>query len=114
MKVILDPMPHDYLNTAVSVSGLMVTVDGVDYDLSIIPMGGQAEAAEDSPFVGIVTRDLVRVRYCYDINKAESIQSTDWNDYTFEIESGEVPCPIKWLPETDIEEPLVEDNDNDV
>ena len=113
MKIILDPMPHDCLNTKVSVDGLIVTVDGVDYDLSIIPEGGQAEADERGPFIGIVTRNATRIRYYYDMNKAEPVQSTDWEDYTFEIEQGEVPCPIRWLPEPE-EEFLSEGDNNDI
>lgn len=85
--------------TSVSVSGLVLTVDGTDYDLSVIPEGGQAEASEDSPFIGTVTRDSITIRYEYDLQKAEPDQSTDWNDYTFELAGGEVPCPIKWKPE---------------
>lgn len=89
-------------------------MDDVDYDLSVIPEKGQAEAEEGSPFIGVVTRDEVIVQYCYDSSKAEPSQSADWADYTFEIESGDVPCPILWLPEPDIEEPLLEDDDDDV
>ncbi|WP_158138640.1 hypothetical protein [Vibrio metschnikovii] len=103
MKIILDPCPV-WHTTKVSVNGLIVTIDGVDYDLSIIPNGGQAEAEEGSPFIGVVTRDEVRIRYCYDSGQSEPIQSTNWEDYTFEIESGEIPCPIRWLPEPSAEE----------
>lgn len=101
MRVTLNPCPV-WHNTKVSVNGLIVTVDGIDYDLLAIPDGGQAEAEEGSPFIGIVTRELVTINYCYDSSKAEPLQSTDWNDYTFEVEEGEVPCPIKWLPEPEV------------
>lgn len=112
MKIILNPCPV-WHNTAVSVRGLIVTVDGTDYDLSVIPEGGQAEAEEDSPFIGVVTRDEVTINYCYDSSKAEPVQSIDWNDYTFNIESGDVPCPIRWLPEPE-EEFLSEGDNNDI
>ncbi|WP_072669718.1 hypothetical protein [Vibrio injensis] len=112
MKIKLNPCPV-WHNTKVSVNGLVVTIDGVDYDLSEIPDGGQAEAEEGSPFIGIVTRDEVTINYCYDSSKAEPQQSTDWVDYTFEIEQGEVPCPIRWLPEPQ-EESLTEGDINDV
>lgn len=102
MKIILSPLGV-YHTSYVSIDGLIITVDDVDYDLSIIPEGGQAEAAEGSPFIGVVTRDEVTINYCYDSTKAEPVQSTDWADYTFEIESGEVPCPIRWLPESELE-----------
>lgn len=102
MKIILSPLASNK-TTTVSISGLTVTVDGTEYGLSIIPEGGQAEASEGSPFVGIVTRDSVTIRYEYDSSKADPNQSTDWADYTFEVVEGEVPCPIKWKPEQEQE-----------
>lgn len=111
MKIILSPIASDH-TTNVSVNGLTVTVDGTDCDFSVIPEGGQAEAEEGSVFIGVVTRDEVTVNYCYDSSKAQPVQSTDWEDYTFDIEQGEVPCPILWLPDPDIE--LSEGDSNDV
>jgi len=101
MKIILSPV-SGYKTTTVSLSGLVLTIDGTEYDLSIIPEGGQAEASEDSPFIGTVTRDSVTIRYEYDSMKAEPDQSTNWDDWTFFVESGEVPCPIKWKPEPEV------------
>ena len=99
MIIKLSPLASTH-TTLVSVNGLIVTVDGIEYDFSQIPEGGSAEADEDSPFTGAVTREKVTVKYHYDMFKAEENQSTDWNDYTFDIESGEVPCPIKWKGES--------------
>ena len=95
MRIILSTIASNK-TTSVSISGLVVTVDGTDYDLSVIPECGQAEADENSPFIGTVTRESATVRYEYDSQLAEPNQSTDWADYTFDIESGDVPCPIKW------------------
>ena len=97
--------------TTVSVSGLVLTIDGTEYDISIIPEGGQAEADENGPFIGTVTRDSVTIRYEYDSMKAESNQSTDWDDWTFFVESGDVPCPVKWkeIP-PEVTEEIVDDN----
>lgn len=102
MQIILSPIASNK-TTSVSVNGLDVTVDGVDYDLSIIPEGGEAEASEASPFIGTVTRDTVTIRYEYDSQLAEPHQSKDWADYTFDVVAGDVPCPIKWKPEPEIE-----------
>ena len=102
MKIILSPV-SGYKTTTVSISDLVLTVEGTEYDLSIIPEGGQAEASEDSPFIGTVTRESVTIRYEYDSMKAEPNQSTDWADYTFEVAEGEVPCPIRWKPEPEVE-----------
>jgi len=95
MKVVLTPIASDRTST-VEVSGSVITVDGIPIDLSVIPIGGDAEASEDSPLVGRVTRDKCCVKYYYDLAKAEPHQSTDLNDYTFDLEFGEVPCPIVW------------------
>ena len=102
MKIILSPVASSK-TTAVSVNALVLTIDGTEYDLSIIPEGGQAEASEDSPFIGTVTRESVTIRYEYDSSKAEHDQSTSLDDCTFEVVQGEVPCPIKWKPESESE-----------
>jgi hypothetical protein len=98
MKLILSPIASDR-TTSVSIDGLVLTIDGTAIDLSVIPEGGQAEPEEGSPFVGPVTREQATIQYHYNSALAESNQSTDWADYTFEIESGEVPSPIIWKPE---------------
>lgn len=95
MKIILSPIASNY-TTEISVDGLVITIDGTPVDLSVIPEGGYAEPEDDSPFIGKVTREEVTILYHYDSAKAEPDQSTDWADYTFEITSGEVPCPIVW------------------
>ena len=95
MKIILSPVASNK-TTSVALFGLVLNIDDVEYDLSVIPEGGQAEA--DEPFMGVVTRDLVTIKYEYDSKLAEPYQSTDWADYTFDIDEGEVPCPIQWLP----------------
>lgn len=95
MKITLSPAASNK-TTTVSVNGLTVTVDGTDYDMSVIPEGGQAEADENSPFIGTVTRESVTIRYEYNGQLAEPDQSTDWADYTFDVTAGSVPCPIKW------------------
>ena len=95
MKIILSPIASNH-TTTVLVSGLVITIDGTPVDLSVIPEGGLAEPDENSPFIGNVTRNEVTIRYHYDSKKAVPHQSKDWNDYTFEVSEGEVPCPIKW------------------
>ena len=78
MKLILSPIASDH-TTTVFIDGLVLTIDGEPIDLSVIPEGGQAEAEDDSPFSGIVTREQVAIKYFYDFAKAEPNQSTDWD-----------------------------------
>ena len=101
MKIILSPIASNR-TTEVSVSGLVITIDGQPIDLSVIPEGGYAEPDEASPFIGKVTRDEVTVRYHYESLKAEPDQSKDWADYTFEVTDGPVPCPIVWKENADV------------
>ena len=101
MKIILSPIASNR-TTEVSVSGLVITIDGTPIDLSVIPEGGVAEPDDESPFIGKVTRDEVTVRYHYESLKAEPYQSKDWDDYTFEVTDGPVPCPIVWKENADV------------
>jgi hypothetical protein len=101
MKIILSPIASNH-TTEVSVSGLVITIDGQPIDLSVIPEGGYAEANDESPFIGNVTRDKLTVRYHYESIKADPHQSKDWADYTFEVNDGLVPCPIMWKENADV------------
>ena len=101
MKITLSPIASDH-TTTVSVNGLTLTIDGQEIDLSVIPEGGVAEPDDESPFVGNVTRDAVTICFHYESAKAESNQSTNWGDYTFEMTSGAVPCPIIWKEVEDV------------
>lgn len=103
MKIILSPIASDH-TTTVSVNYLKLTIDGQEIDLSVIPEGGVATPEDDSPFVSNVTRDEVTIRYHYESAKAIPDQSTNWDDYTFEVSSGKVPCPIQWKTEPKLNE----------
>ncbi len=95
MKIILSPIASNH-TTEVEVDGLVITIDGQPIDLGVIPEGAHAEPNEGSPFVGNVTRDEVTVKYFYESAKAIPDQSTNWDDYTFDVTSGPVPSPIIW------------------
>ena len=101
MKITLSPIASTY-TTEVEVDGLTITIDGTPVDLSVIPVGGYAEPEDDSPFIGKVTRDEVTVRYHYESMKAVPDQSTNWDDYTFDVTSGPVPSPIIWKEAADV------------
>ena len=95
MKITLSPIASNKA-TQVSINGLVLNIDGTPIDLSVIPEGGYAEPEENSPFIGKVTRDEVTIKYFYNSSVAQPNQSTNWDDYTFNITEGEVPCPIVW------------------
>tara|TARA_R110000782_G_scaffold196496_1_gene285821 strand:- start:125 stop:412 length:288 start_codon:yes stop_codon:yes gene_type:complete len=93
MNIILSPQASNK-TTSISLDGLIITIDDVQYDLSEIPLGGQAES--DLPFLGTVMRDEVTILYEYDSSLAVDDQSPDVSEYTFNITTGEVPSPIEW------------------
>lgn len=101
MKIILSPQASDH-TSVITLNGLVLAIDGQEVDLSVIPIGGQAEGEE--PLLGTVTRDEVRILYHYDSSKAESSQPTNIEAYTFIVENGEVPCLIIWKQEQPVED----------
>ncbi len=103
MKIVLmlsaahEPM-IDY--PSIYIEGESIVFNGFEYDLSVIPEGGEVEA--EFPAAGIIKRveGVINISlvYQYHSGKAELNQSTDINDFTFDIEEGHVPCPIIWKP----------------
>lgn len=111
MKIQLHPMaalPGQPTDT-ISVSGDVLTHNGVTFDLSPIEEGGVANPTGEHPFVGPITRQggviHVGVRYAYDTSTAEPNQPTDSAQWLVDITGGEVPDPVVRRPEpTDPEE----------
>ena len=102
----------------IQVDGDSITVDGHSFDLTALPNDSMCDAVE--PAIGVVVRQnnvlRLSVVYYYDSALAEPVQSSNPQDYVFNIEFGEVPSPIRWRPieppmPTDFDEPiaLVED-----
>lgn len=85
--------------TTVHVAGDVLTLDGVSYDLSAVPEGGQAEAeGEGHPFRAPITRTdgvlhaVIGVRY--DAATAEDDQPADPAHWIIENAVGEIDLPI--------------------
>lgn len=107
MKITLSPtVTHATKQApAISLAGLILTIDGTEYDLSVVPEGGQAEA--DEPFIGVVTLDACTIQYQYSTDIYEPSQSTDPSDYIIDLQDGEVlTCPL-------IKRPVVEEVSQD-
>ena len=96
MKIKLSPQVANEPPNApvITLSGLTLAIDAKVIDLSVIPDGGQAEADEDNPLIGIVNREMVTISYPYSTDIYESNQSTNPLDYEFDIADGVVPCPL--------------------
>jgi hypothetical protein len=88
-------------NTIISVAGQTLTYNGTAYDLSSIPLNGEAEG--EYPAIGTIKniQGVIHITLLYPYNSAvaEAIQSTDINDYILNVEAGSVPSPIALKPE---------------
>jgi hypothetical protein len=92
MIIKLSPIASSY-TTTVSLSELILTIDGIDHDLSVIPIGGEAEG--DIPFIGKVTRDACTIQYHYESALAMPNQSTNQADYVIDASIPFID-PIRW------------------
>jgi hypothetical protein len=98
MKITLSPIASSK-TTQLSVNTEVLTIDGTDYDLSVIPNGGQVEG--ELPALDLIKRvnNVIEmtIEYYYREDLAVRMQSTKTEDYVIDCTHGEVPSPIKWL-----------------
>ena len=97
MKLTLSPMRGlpGQAETTLSVAGDVLTVDGVDYDLSPVPEGGEA-TADEGPFVGPIRRVAGQIEATVQVilgDDAAGVQSADLADWTLTVASGAVAIP---------------------
>ncbi|PWE26519.1 hypothetical protein C4N9_21600, partial [Pararhodobacter marinus] len=81
--------------TALSVAGDVLTIDGVAYDLGPVPEGGRATPAPgDHPFIGLITREggeiHATVRVMLDDTAAPDQPASPW---AVTVTSGPVTIP---------------------
>ncbi|UWQ92974.1 hypothetical protein K3727_09415 [Rhodobacteraceae bacterium M382] len=87
--------------TEISVAGDILTIDGVALDLSDLEDGGEvlfeADAGEDIPFVGPVTRQggeiQATLRFGFDARSADPIQPA--GPVVVTATNGPIPDPIR-------------------
>ena len=79
--------------TTLHVSCDTITIDGTPYDLSPVPEGGEA-TAEDSPFVGKITR-INGVIHCAVLVRLGDTAADDQPDSPWNIENatGDITIP---------------------
>lgn len=99
MKIQLHPIASNR-DTVIKVIGDLLSIDGIEIDLSVIEDGEQCEA--ERPIVGLVRRVdgviEVGIEYHYNSATAEPMQSTDPAAYFIELEEGDAPDPIARKP----------------
>jgi hypothetical protein len=80
-----------------------ITYGGLTYNFSPLPEGSEIDIG--SPFTAPVKRvngDIeASLHYFYKTETAETVQSSNPEDYVFNIISGQCPCPIKRKPAPD-------------
>jgi hypothetical protein len=112
MKITLSPIASSK-TTQLSINGEVLTIDSTDYDLSVIPEGGQVEG--ELPALGLIKRINevieITIEYHYSEDLAISMQSTNALDYIIEVTSGEVQSPIQWRPAEQVEEVVYDKDD---
>ena len=113
MKLTLSPqrgLPGQ-TETTLSVSGETLIHDGISYDLSVIPEGGEAvPEGDEHPFVGKITRQggviHCKVRVTLGPDAADD-QPPDWAHWTIPDAEGDVVIPAlrkPQEPEQEVEE----------
>jgi hypothetical protein len=84
--------------TTLAVAGDVLTADGIAFDLSSVPEGGQAlPQGEDHPFIGPITRDggTIRARLRVVLgDDAEADQPTDPQFWVIAEANGAVDLPV--------------------
>ncbi|MGR3593049.1 MAG: hypothetical protein ACU0B9_07040 [Limimaricola soesokkakensis] len=100
MKLTLSPIAGlpGASETTASVAGDVLTVDGIAYDLSSVPEGGEATPeGDDHPFVGTIIRTdgeiSAAIRWTYG-DDADPHQPRDPAHWVLTVTDGEVLAPV--------------------
>ena len=99
MKLIFSPIMGlpGAPETVASVAGDVLTVDGIEYDLSAVPEGGEAIPEGDHPFLGSITRNggeiIAMLVWTYGPDAA-AVQPADPDHWQLSVTSGAVPSPV--------------------
>lgn len=111
MKIILNLRASKLLSDSLPpyIDGDSITYNGLTYDFGQLLEGAEIQIGH--PFTEPVKRVggevVVVIDYVYSLTTALMLQSEDIADFTFNMEIGQCPCPIKRKP---IAEPLEDIN----
>lgn len=91
--------------TALSVDGDVLTVDGAEYDLQAVPEGGEATPSGDHPFIGTITRQSGVIEATVLVSLGDTAQRDQpGSPWVVEVSSGPVTIPALRLQEPEPEE----------
>lgn len=77
---------------ALFVAGETLTIDGVDYDLSAVPEGGEG-VPDEGPFVGCITRQSGVLHVTISARMGDDAAPDQGGPWVIEGPSGDVPIP---------------------
>lgn len=108
MKLTLSPQAGlpGQPETELSVAGDVLTVDGVAFDLSTVPEGGEAMPDGDHPFIGPITRQGGVIHATVRVvlgDTAADHQPVDPAHWVVEVADGPVAIPAVRKPVTELE-----------
>ena len=109
MKLTLSPtrgLPGQ-AETEITVSGDTITMDGVPYNLSVVPEGGEATPQGEHPFVGAITREGGKLHATVNVvlgDDAASVQPSDPTHWVIDVDNGPVSIPAMRKPQPAEEE----------
>lgn len=101
MKIILFPIvTNDEDDTPPIVDGPFLTYRNKIYDLTNLSNGAEIEIGYPfiEPAVNINNEIICKLEYKHSSKTSLSSQPKSWADYTFELDYGQCPCPIKRKP----------------
>jgi hypothetical protein len=87
-------------DTQITVAGDVITIDGVAYDLSPVPEGGEAWPQGAHPFIGPITRTggVINATLLVHLGDAAA-DDQPGSPWVIEAASGEVPIPAARKPD---------------
>ena len=86
--------------TTIQVAGDVLTIDGLHYDLSPVPEGGEGEW-EDGPFIGPIRRigGVIHCKVCVTLGPdTADDQPPDWAHWTIPDAEGGITIPALRKP----------------
>ncbi len=84
----------------INVSRDTITIDGVPYDLSAVPEGGEGWPEDESPFIGPITRMNGKIHLTVIARLGDTAANDQGGPWVLENASGNIALPAQRIKET--------------